>query len=113
MEIFKRNLKNYEIIVLKGKSVPVKDCVLFKNTVKDLLETGKTRVAVNFQEINMLSSDLIGEIISVYHQIHAMGGEFVLIGSNVEITETLQLVGISTLISIYLDEESFAKERLS
>lgn len=112
MEILRRNLKNYEIIDLTGVAVPVKDSILFKQTIDAIVEKGCFFIAVNFEKVNTLSSDLVGEIIAAYHRVHAQDGDFVLIGSNLKITETLQLVGISTFISIYLDEKSFAGERL-
>lgn len=106
MDISRRSKGNYEIIDLKGPVKSFLDSSRFKKAFKKILAGKAVHVAVNFSQAENLNSDFINTIVSSHHELTKRGGGVSLIGSDPKITETLELVGVHMMMSVYLDEDS-------
>lgn len=106
MDISRRQKGAYDIVVLKGPVKSFLDSSRFKKMIKKVLADESLHVVVNFSEAESLNSDFINVIVSTHHQLQKLGGEMSLVGADPKITETLELVGVHMMMSVYVDEES-------
>jgi anti-anti-sigma regulatory factor len=107
MDFFRRTKQEYEIIDLCGDITSIRDSITFKELLDSIIAEGALKIAINFERAKTFSSDLINATLGSCFKLKEMNGSLVMIGSNVNINETLEIVGASVLMSIFLDEKSF------
>ncbi len=113
MEIGKRKKGDWAIIDLAGDVGRIGEAIAFKKLLDAVLAEGARLMAVNFEKAASLSSDYINSILSAHHGLKRSGGEMVLIGNDVKICETLEIIGIPMVMTIFENEQSFEEARLS
>ena len=110
MKITQKTINNFTVIYLEGEINNLLDVELFKKTMDKLLEEGKYFLAINFDNASTLSSEYISIIMSTHIALKKLNGDLVLIGSEPTINNTLSIVGIPMIMSVYFDENSFEQE---
>lgn len=110
MEITQRTKQKYKMVDLVGEISSFRDALLFKEILEKMVREGHLHVAVNFDKAKSLSSDFVNAIMTTHIALKKRGGEIVLIGHDLTINETLSIVGIPLIMSVYLDEKSFDEE---
>ncbi len=111
MQIQKRACDNWTIVDLSGGIGNLNESIAFRKLLEGVLADGAKFVAINFENAEVLSSDFISSILVTHHSLKRSGGEMVLIGSNLGITETLGIIGIPMIMSVFENEKSFREAR--
>lgn len=111
MQITQRAQDSWTIVDLAGKAGNLAEGIAFRKLLDGILAEGARFVAVNYEQAETLSSDFINSILVTHHSLKRSGGEIVLIGSNVKIGETLEILGIPMIMSVFESEKSFREAR--
>lgn len=107
MEFKQRAAQNFEIVEIHGEVESLKESDRFKEILFKIINESGQHLAVSFEHTPTLPSDFINVIMSAHIAMEKIERQTVLIGSVSHIIETLELVGIPMLMSMYVDEESF------
>lgn len=82
----------------------------FPNIISDIGDFSRARTLFNFAELTYLNSKSIGYIADIAQQTEDGGGKFALCALTSEVHDTLDLVGITNIISVYETEEVALQE---
>jgi anti-sigma B factor antagonist len=75
-----------------------------RDKVQELLEAGHRNIAVNLSLITLLDSSGIGSLVRSFTTISRGGGKFLLFAPTKMIRQTLKMVRLDTILTLYDDE---------
>ncbi len=75
-----------------------------RDKVQELLGAGQRNIAVNLANVSMLDSSGIGALVRAYTNVTRAGGKFLLFSPTKMIRQTLKMVRLDTLLSVYENE---------
>lgn len=75
-----------------------------RDKVQELAEAGHRNIAVNLAMITLLDSSGIGSLVRSFTTISRGGGKFVLFAPTKMIRQTLKMVRLDTVLTLYDDE---------
>ena len=78
----------------------------FQAIIKDIGDFSKARIIFNFQKLLYLNSKSIGYIADISQRSEEVGGKFALVNLNNEVHDTLDLVGITSVVAVFNSEEA-------
>jgi anti-sigma B factor antagonist len=76
-----------------------------KNEIRALLKKGRSRLVVNFQNIDHINSTIIGALVTLQHFARENGGDLRLCCLMDNIRRTFDLIGASKILQIFDKEE--------
>jgi anti-sigma B factor antagonist len=103
------NLKQREagdvtVLDLSGKITIGEGSVQLRDTVKGLLESGKTKILLNLGDVSYVDSSGIGELVSSYTTVNKAGGQLKLLNLTKKIQDLLAITKLLTVFEIHEDE---------
>ena len=75
-----------------------------REKVQELVGSGARNIAVNLAGVTMLDSSGIGALVRSFTSVSRGGGKFVLFAPTKMIRQTLKMVRLDSILSIYDDE---------
>jgi len=100
LKISTEEKNNVHIIHLEG-FLDAHNHVLFRNAVTDAMDSGATRIVVDFAELVYIGSSGIEVILSVIQKLRDDGGDMVLCGISSKIFKVFDLLGLTSLFKIF------------
>jgi anti-anti-sigma factor len=97
------------IIDVLGRIVLGDGTALLRNTIGDLLEHGKERVALNLRGVEFVDSAGLGELVRTLVSIRTRGGQFKLVGPGRHVHDLLRITKLDRVFDIEPDEASALK----
>jgi len=94
------------IVDLSGRISLGDGSALLRKTVRDLLETGQTRIILNLGDVNYIDSSGIGELVSGFTAVRNRSGELKLLNLTKKVNDLLQLTKLFTVFDVYSDEHT-------
>ncbi len=82
----------------------------FGAIIKDIGDFSQARIIFNFQNLLYLNSKSIGYIADISQRSEEAGGKFALVNLNNEVHDTLDLVGITSVVLVFNSEEAVMAE---
>lgn len=82
----------------------------FGAIIKDIGDFSKARIIFNLQKLLYLNSKSIGYIADISQRSEEAGGKFALVNLNSEVHDTLDLVGITSVVPVFNSEEAVMEE---
>ncbi len=104
-----RTVNHYKVIDINRSAREFDDISLLKEKVYELIDNQEKFIAVNISNMDYIHSYFIKIITSSYNKIKKDGGNFCVIGPNKFILNLLQMLNITSYLSIFENEESFKK----
>jgi len=92
------------IVDLSGRIALGEGSALLRKTVRDLLESGQTRILLNLGDVNYIDSSGIGELVSGFTAVRNRSGELKLLNLTKKVNDILQLTKLFTVFDVYSDE---------
>jgi len=75
------------------------------NTVKELLERGKSSLVLNLSGVRYVDSSGLGQLITIWTSIGNRGGQLILLRPSPQVHAQLQMTKLDTVFTISQDEE--------
>ena len=94
------------IVVLSGRISLGEGSALLRKTVRELLDSGHTRILLNLGDVNYIDSSGIGELVSGFTAVRNRSGELKLLNLTKKVNDLLQLTKLFTVFDVYSDEEA-------
>jgi anti-sigma B factor antagonist len=97
------------IIDVLGRIVLGDGTALLRNTIGNLLEHGKERVALNLRGVEFVDSAGLGELVRTLVSIRTRGGQLKLVGPGRHVHDLLRIAKLDRVFDIEPDEASALK----
>ena len=94
------------IVDLSGRIALGEGSALLRKTVRDLLDSGRTRILLNLGDVNYIDSSGIGEPVSGFTAVRNRTGELKLLNLTKKVHDLLQLTKLFTVFDVYSDEST-------
>jgi anti-sigma B factor antagonist len=105
MEITVRRLSEVQIIQLRGP-VRLGDAVdTLRRALDDAFAAGDVRLVINYAEVPMIDSSAIGVMMKAFTSAKQKGGDLRLVNPSKFVTQTLRLIGVLNLFSVFENED--------
>jgi anti-sigma B factor antagonist len=108
-----RQSGNVAIVDLSGRITLGEGSGLLRNTVKDLVTAGQTKILLNLKEVSYIDSAGLGEMVGSYASVSNQGGEIKLLNVQSKVGDLLQVTKLFTVFASFTDEgeavRSFSK----
>jgi anti-sigma B factor antagonist len=77
-----------------------------RQSIRDLVESGRTKIILNFSEVNSMDSAGVGELVGAYMPVKSKGGELKFLNPTKKVLGMLQITQLDTLFEVYTDEQT-------
>lgn len=105
MEITVRRISEVQIIQLRGP-IRLGDAVdTFRRALDDAFAAGDVRLVINYADVPMIDSSAIGVLMKALTSAKQKGGDLRLVNPSKFVTQTLRLIGVLNLFSIFENED--------
>lgn len=100
MQFTKTENGNYSIITISESLNIISDLTELKQVIEDLLNEGRTKIAVRFLNADYLYSGAISVLVTLYKQVNEKNGILCIIESNRKIHDLLDQMCITNIIPV-------------
>lgn len=107
MEISSRRVEGVTVVDMSGRITLGEGGVVFRNTIRDLLDQGYTRILLNLGEVTYIDSSGVGELVSAFTAVRKQNGELKLLNLTKRVHDLLQITKLLTVFDT-LDDEALA-----
>ncbi len=104
LKISSRDVDSVVILTLKGKLIGGPEAIEFRETVKNLIAEGKTRVLVDLGGVTWIDSTGLGTLISAYTSLKKVSGDLKLLHLTKKIHNLLVITQLITVLEDWDDE---------
>ncbi len=109
MKIDSRTIGDVHILDCSGKITLGQGTMAIRNTVRDILNTGGTKIVLNLADVNYIDSPGVGELVSTYTTVVNQGGQLKLLCLTKKLEEVLAITRLLTVFQVFNNEaESIA-----
>jgi anti-sigma B factor antagonist len=99
-----RDAGDVTVIDMDGRITLGEGSDLLRELIDQKLRAGRKKIVMNLAEINYIDSTGLGELVSVYRQMKAQGGELKLLNLNKKVSDLLQITKLYAVFDVHTDE---------
>ena len=100
-----RQQDDVAVVVLEGDMVGGPDATLLTEKIRDLLESGRTKILVDMSEVNWMNSSGLGILIGGLTTVRSSGGEMKFVHLSNKIRELLRITKLEGVFDLYDNED--------
>ena len=101
----RRQFGSITIVDLRGSIDLGEASLTLRHTIRDLVETGRTKIILNFSEVNSIDSAGVGELAGAYVPVKSKGGELKFLNPTKKVNDMLQITQLDRVFEVYTDEQ--------
>jgi anti-sigma B factor antagonist len=113
MKASNRQVDAVTIVDLSGRITLGEGSVVLRDSIRDLVSKGRTKILLNLGNVTYIDSSGIGELVSAFTTVRNQGGELKLLNLTKKVHDLLQITKLYTVFDIKDDEaaavQSFTK----
>jgi anti-sigma B factor antagonist len=107
-----RDVGGVQIVDLKGKITIGSGDVQLRETINQLVDSGRKNILVNMADVTTIDSSGIGELVGCYTSVTNKGGKLKLLHLPPKISDVLTVTQLITVFDVYeTDAEALASFR--
>jgi anti-sigma B factor antagonist len=106
MQTATRHVEDVAIVDVSGRITVGEGNVMLREVVRQLVETGHKKIAMNLHEVGYVDSSGIGELVRAYTTVRNQGGQLKLVNPSKRVQDLLQMTKLSGVFTIEADEAS-------
>jgi anti-sigma B factor antagonist len=99
-----RSVDNVAIVDMAGRFTLGDGCALLRDTVKELLESGRKNILLNLQGVTYIDSSGLGQMAGCYVTASRMGGQMKILNAESRVNDMLQVTRLYSLFVAFSDE---------
>jgi len=92
------------VVDLRGNIDLGEGSLSLRRTIRDLVDGGRTKILLNFREVNSIDSAGIGELAGAYMPVKSRGGEMKFLNPTKKVHGILQITQLDRVFEVYTDE---------
>ena len=97
------------VVNLSGRLTLGDASALLRQTLKELIDSGKKKIVLNLGEVGYIDSSGLGELVSSFTTVQKNGGEMKLSNLTQKVNDLLTVTKLYTVFEIHNDEDSALK----
>jgi anti-sigma B factor antagonist len=101
-----RQVEDIVIVDVSGRITVGEGNVMLREVVRQLVEAGHKKIAMNLHEVGYVDSSGIGELVKAYTTVRNQGGQLKLVNPSKRVQDLLHMTKLSAVFSIEADEAS-------
>jgi len=106
LAIASREVDGVVVLDLSGRITLGEGSVQLRDSIRDLIGKGQTRILLDLGDVNYIDSSGLGELVSAYTSARNQGATVKLLKLTKKVHDLLQLTKLYTVFDIYDDEAS-------
>jgi anti-sigma B factor antagonist len=93
------------IVDLRGNIGLGAASLTLRRTIRDLIESGRTKIVLNFSQVDLMDSAGVGELASAYLPVKTKGGELKFLNPTKNVHHVMQITQLDKVFEVYTDEQ--------
>jgi anti-sigma B factor antagonist len=106
MRIETRRVEDVAIVDVSGRITVGEGNVMLREVVRQLVEAGHKKIAMNLHDVGYVDSSGVGELVKAYTTVRNQGGQLKLVNPSKRVQDLLQMTKLSAVFTIEADEAS-------
>jgi anti-sigma B factor antagonist len=101
-----RQVEDVTVVDVSGRITLGEGNVMLREVVRQLVEAGHKKIAMNLHEVGYVDSSGLGELVKAYTTVRNHGGQLKLVNPSKRVQDLLQMTNLSAVFTIEADEAS-------
>jgi anti-sigma B factor antagonist len=101
-----RQVGSITIVDLRGNIGLGESSRTLRRTIRDLIESGRTKIVLNFSKVDSIDSAGVGELAGAYLPVKSKGGELKFLNPTKKVHRVLQVTQLDMVFEVYTNEEA-------
>lgn len=93
------------IVDLRGDISLGAASLTLRSTIRDLIESGRTKIVLNFSQVDWMDSAGVGELVGAYLPVKNKGGELRFLNPTKKVHRLMQITQLDRVFEVYTDEQ--------
>jgi len=94
------------IVDLRGSIDLGEASLTLRRTIRDLVESARTKIILNFSQVNSMDSAGVGELAGAYVPVKSKGGELKFLNPTKKVHDMLKITQLDRVFEVYIDEQT-------
>jgi anti-sigma B factor antagonist len=94
------------IVDLRGSLGLGEGSVTLRRAIRELVESGRIKIILNFREVAFIDSAGVGELLGAYLPVKSIGGRLKFLNPTKKVYGVLQITGLDKVFEVYTDEQA-------
>ena len=104
MKVSTRQVDGVTILDLSGRITLGEGSVTLRDSIRDLVAKGSTKILLNLGNVDYIDSSGVGELVSAFTSVKNAGGELKLLNLTKKVQDLLQITKLYTVFDVHDDE---------
>jgi anti-sigma B factor antagonist len=104
-----RQADGITVLDVRGRITLGEGSVILRNSISNLVQTGKKWIVLNLSEVDYVDTSGVGELVRIHATLRKQGGQLKLVNVNTMLMEILRMTCLHRVFDIQKDEASAAK----
>lgn len=101
-----RQLGSITILDLRGNIDLGEASLVLRRAIRDLVDSGRTKIILNFSQVNSMDSAGVGELAGAYVPVKSKGGELKFLNPTKKVHDMLKITQLDKVFEVYIDEQT-------
>jgi anti-sigma B factor antagonist len=101
----RRQSDSITIVDLCGRIDLGEASLTLRQTIRDLIESGRTKVILNLCKVDSMDSAGVGELVGAYIPVKSKGGELKFLNPTKKVLGILQITQLDRVFEVYSNEQ--------
>jgi anti-sigma B factor antagonist len=101
-----RQFGSITIVDLRGSIDLGEASLTLRRTIRDLVESARTKIILNFSQVNSMDSAGVGELAGAYVPVKSKGGELKFLNPTKKVHDMLKITQLDRVFEVYIDEQT-------
>lgn len=94
------------ILDLRGNIDLGEASLVLRRAIRDLVDSGRTKIILNFSQVNSMDSAGVGELAGAYVPVKSKGGELKFLNPTKKVHDMLKITQLDKVFEVYIDEQT-------
>jgi anti-sigma B factor antagonist len=99
-------LGSITILDLRGNIDLGEASLVLRRAIRDLVDSGRTKIILNFSQVNSMDSAGVGELAGAYVPVKSKGGELKFLNPTKKVHDMLKITQLDKVFEVYIDEQT-------
>jgi len=101
-----RQFGSITIVDLRGSIDLGEASLTLRRTIRELVESARTKIILNFSQVNSMDSAGVGELAGAYVPVKSKGGELKFLNPTKKVHDMLKITQLDRVFEVYIDEQT-------
>ena len=101
-----RQFGSITIVDLRGSIDLGEASLTLRRTIRDLVESARTKIILNLSQVNSMDSAGVGELAGAYVPVKSQGGELKFLNPTKKVHDMLKITQLDRVFEVYIDEQT-------